>query len=247
MNELLSPVVCHQVCSPNIPRRRFSPSCPPDTIQQEAQTWDLQSAYDSPLSPILGPINFCFNIFQYFLCPQANNKAAVPTSSISFFLRYNFFLPVYQEIIDMIFCINSRCICSKWKSLSHVQLFATPWTGQWVEFSRAEMLEWVVVPFSNRSSQPTDQTQVSNIAGRFFTSWATRETHSSEVQSIQLWATREAHCSEVQSIQKNDLIYIHYEVIITINLVNIQLRMFLKNFKKIFKIENLFFLVMRTL
>ena len=42
---------------------------------------------------------------------------------------------------------------------------------------QARILEWVAVPFSRESSQPRDQTQVSNIAGRFFTSWATREAH----------------------------------------------------------------------
>ena len=40
---------------------------------------------------------------------------------------------------------------------------------------QARVLEWVAVPFSRGSSQPRDQTQVSLIAGRFFTSWATRE------------------------------------------------------------------------
>ena len=40
---------------------------------------------------------------------------------------------------------------------------------------QARILEWVAVPFSRRSSQPRDQTQVSHIAGGFFTSWATRE------------------------------------------------------------------------
>ena len=39
---------------------------------------------------------------------------------------------------------------------------------------QARILAWVAFPFS-RSSQPSDQTQVSHIAGRFFTSWATRE------------------------------------------------------------------------
>ena len=37
------------------------------------------------------------------------------------------------------------------------------------------ILEWVAIPFSRGSSQPRDQTQVSCIAGRFFTIWATRE------------------------------------------------------------------------
>ena len=39
---------------------------------------------------------------------------------------------------------------------------------------QARILEWVAIPFSSRSSQPGDQTQVSHITGRFFTSWATR-------------------------------------------------------------------------
>ena len=38
-------------------------------------------------------------------------------------------------------------------------------------------LEWVVIPFSRGSSQPREWSQVSCIAGRFFTDWATRETH----------------------------------------------------------------------
>ena len=50
----------------------------------------------------------------------------------------------------------------KWKSLSHVQLFVTPWTIQSMEFCRPEY-------FSRGSSQ------VSHIASTFFTTWATRE------------------------------------------------------------------------
>ena len=37
------------------------------------------------------------------------------------------------------------------------------------------ILEWVPYPFSRGSSQPRVWTQVSHIAGGFFTSWATRE------------------------------------------------------------------------
>ena len=40
---------------------------------------------------------------------------------------------------------------------------------------QAGILEWVAVPFSRESSQPRDWTQISHIAGGFFTSWATRE------------------------------------------------------------------------
>ena len=40
---------------------------------------------------------------------------------------------------------------------------------------QARMLEWVAIPFSRGSSWPRDQIQVSCIAGRFLTIWATRE------------------------------------------------------------------------
>ena len=64
----------------------------------------------------------------------------------------------------------------KWKSLSHVRLFATPWTIHPIHgILQAWILAWVAVSFSRRSSQPRDQTQVSSIAGAFLTSWATRE------------------------------------------------------------------------
>ena len=36
---------------------------------------------------------------------------------------------------------------------------------------QARIVEWVAVPFSRTSSQPRYQTQVSSIAGRFFTSY----------------------------------------------------------------------------
>ena len=60
------------------------------------------------------------------------------------------------------------------QSLSHVWLFVTPWTvtcqaPKAVGFFWARILEWVAISFSGGSSQPRDQTQVSCIAGRFFT------------------------------------------------------------------------------
>ena len=59
------------------------------------------------------------------------------------------------------------------KSLSRVRLFATPWTIQSMEFSRPGY--WSAFPFCRGSSQPRDQSQVSHIAGGFFTIWATRK------------------------------------------------------------------------
>ena len=43
---------------------------------------------------------------------------------------------------------------------------------------QARILEGVAFPFSRGSSQSRDQTQVSGIAGGFFTSGATREAHT---------------------------------------------------------------------
>ena len=40
---------------------------------------------------------------------------------------------------------------------------------------QARILQWVAIPFSRGSSQHRNQTQVSFIAGRFFTVWTTRE------------------------------------------------------------------------
>ena len=42
-------------------------------------------------------------------------------------------------------------------------------------FLQARILEWVAIPISRGSSRPKDQTRVSPIVGRFFTSWATRQ------------------------------------------------------------------------
>ena len=47
-------------------------------------------------------------------------------------------------------------------------VFATPWTVV-LGILQARILEWVAFPFSRGSSQPRNQTQVSHIAGRFFT------------------------------------------------------------------------------
>ena len=39
------------------------------------------------------------------------------------------------------------------------------------------IMEWIAIPFSKGSSLPRDWTQMSYIAGRFFTSWTTGEAH----------------------------------------------------------------------
>ena len=62
--------------------------------------------------------------------------------------------------------------------------------------------EMVAIPFSRGSSQPRDRTQVSWIAGRFFTSWGTREAqlprHSVQFNSSRT-AARQASLSITNS------------------------------------------------
>ena len=58
---------------------------------------------------------------------------------------------------------------------------------------QARILECVAFPFSRGSSQARDWTQVSCIAGRFFTSWATREAHGMKLLLLLL-----SHISRVQ-------------------------------------------------
>ena len=67
------------------------------------------------------------------------------------------------------------CLESESQSLNRVRLFGTPWTTQPMEFSRPEY--WVAFPFSRGFSQPRDGTQVSCIAGGFFTSCALDHTY----------------------------------------------------------------------
>ena len=67
-----------------------------------------------------------------------------------------------------------RSTQEKYAVLSRVPLFATPWAVAHqaplsVGILQARILDWVVILPSWISSQLRDQTQVSRIAGRFFT------------------------------------------------------------------------------
>ena len=57
-------------------------------------------------------------------------------------------------------------------------LFAVPWTVPYRSsihgIFNVRVLEWFAISFSRGSSRPRDQTQVSHVAGRCFTLWATR-------------------------------------------------------------------------
>ena len=76
---------------------------------------------------------------------------------------------------------NSYMVEVKWSEICSVVsiLFVTPWTIAHqallsMGILQARILDWVAMPSSRGSSRLRDWTQVSCIAGRFFTSWATQ-------------------------------------------------------------------------
>ena len=77
------------------------------------------------------------------------------------------FIWITTSIYYTVFAVSESCSIVS-DSLQPHGLYS-PWNLQ------ARILEWVAFPFSRGSSQPKDQTQVSFITGRFFTSGATRE------------------------------------------------------------------------
>ena len=72
---------------------------------------------------------------------------------------------------------NVQCVCV-YDKVKVTQLCQTLWDCMDYIVHRilqARILERVAFPFSRGSSQPRDRSQVSRIAGGFFTSWAARE------------------------------------------------------------------------
>ena len=57
--------------------------------------------------------------------------------------------------------------------------------------------------FSRGSSQPRDRTQVSHIAGRFFTSWVTREAHETILQFCIRWHRNSVKNNDMTELFKN--------------------------------------------
>ena len=70
----------------------------------------------------------------------------------------------------------------KWRSESHLVVSDSlrPHGLYRDGILQARILKCVAFSFSRGSSQPKDRTQVSHTAGRFFTSWATREVQKNK-------------------------------------------------------------------
>jgi len=81
-----------------------------------------------------------------------------------------------MHVRECIFVCNLYLVTQSRPTLCHLMDYSPP--GSSVHgIIQASILEWVAMPSSRGSSQPKDPTQVSHIAGEFFTVWATREVH----------------------------------------------------------------------
>ena len=73
----------------------------------------------------------------------------------------SFYMAKAQESVSKVVCVKVAQSCSA---------LCDPMDYTVHGILQARILEWVAFPFPRGSSQPRDQTQVSGIAGRFFTS-----------------------------------------------------------------------------
>ena len=79
-------------------------------------------------------------------------------NSTAFYLQYPFLSQCLSDLVTQ----SCPTLCNPMDKIVHGVL-------------QSRMLKSVTIPFSRRSSQPRDQTQISHTAGGFFTSWASRE------------------------------------------------------------------------
>ena len=106
------------------------------------------------------------------------------------FLKYDisiitFIYLLHLNVFFSVFC--SAVVCHSFMSDS-----MTPWTlacqtSLSMGILQARILEWVAMPFSRWSSQPRDWTQVSRVAGGFFTIWIPWKSKNTGVGSISLF------------------------------------------------------------
>ena len=136
---------------------------------------------------------FCLPLFKMsavrsgLLLSQGEDSGRVMTSvnsqSLSLCVCLSVHLCVFLSLSLSVSHTHTHTHTHEWvKSLSHVQLFVTPWTVAHqaplsMGFSRQEY--WSGLTFPSPGDLPTrDRTQVSCIVGRCVTIWATREVHT---------------------------------------------------------------------
>ena len=136
--------------------------------------------------PFAPPANFCSNITSmrtqwspHFTC----------TTSPSLQLAYSILLAQFYCLPHTIIMCVCVCVCELVAQLCPTLCDPMDCSlpGSSVRgILPARILEWIAISFSRGSSWPRNETPVSCTAGRFFTFWATRETHYN-VSSMYHW------------------------------------------------------------
>ena len=104
--------------------------------------------------------------------------ASLPSPGFTFLQSLLMFPHLHPEALQTVsFWVLGRLHYTHVCILSHFSRvwLCDPWDYTVHGILQARILEWVGFPFSRWSSQCGDRTPVFHIAGRFFTSWATRE------------------------------------------------------------------------
>ena len=84
-------------------------------------------------------------------------------------------LAIHFLVGRVIFYLKCKCWWSEVKVTPSCLTLCDPMVYTVRGILQARILEWVAFSFSRESFQPRNQTEVSCIAGRFFTSWATKK------------------------------------------------------------------------
>ena len=124
---------------------------------------------------LVSVLNKCGNVF----CIQQTHTWCLEFTKSWHLLNVIWFLEQFLEVDIMSFTL---CILQTGKFKLRIAQGHLTVKGRhmvWTQSSvhgilQARTLEWVAFPFPRGSSQPRDWTRLSCVAGRFFTSWATR-------------------------------------------------------------------------
>ena len=169
-----------------------SPSCllkPPNTWRREAGTTLMTPRFRSPACILWWTL---YSLSQYYgnTCTQFVTRTYQLYKS--FFECIKFKVPVNHPqtislnktvlliLTDHLFSILLHTESASCSVVSHSlwPLDCSPPGSSGHGMVQARILEWIAIPFARGSSQSRDWTQVTCIAGRFFTIWATYYTLS---------------------------------------------------------------------
>ena len=138
----------------------------------------------------------CRELFPTEFFFSAKRCLQIPTfQNIILFLWENGWKSVFWNFMltQIVIFLDWKMSMWKWKPI-----LCNPMNCKVHEILQTRILEWVVFPFFRASSQPGDWTQVSCIAGRFFTSWATRGARTSLVTCYNILSVLCWECSHRQ-------------------------------------------------